>query len=60
MGVCGGGGGACTAGKLLFYRPVKQNYGNSWRAAAGRHSEERYWFLLGIIGTGKQAIAWML
>lgn len=29
-------------------------------SAAGSLSGGQYWFLLGVIGTGKQVIAWML
>lgn len=49
----------CAAGRILFYRPVEQKYGSQLESnAAGRHLEELCRFLLGIIGAGKQVIAW--
>lgn len=49
-----------AAGRILFYRPVEQKYGSRLESnAAGRHLEELCKHLLGIIGTGKQVIAWI-
>lgn len=49
----------CAAGGILFYRPVEQKYGSRLESnAAGRHLEELCRFLLGIIGTRSQMIAW--
>lgn len=51
---------ACAASGILFYRPVEQKYGSQLESnAAGRHLEELCKRLVGIIGTGKQVIAWV-
>lgn len=51
----------CAADGILFYRPVEQKYGSQLESnAAGSHSEEPCRIPSGIIGTGKQVIAWIV
>lgn len=50
----------CVAAGFLFYRPLEQKYGSQLESnAAGSHSEEPCWIPSGIIGPGKQVIAWI-